>query len=83
MVPRARGGLARWENIVLACVPCNQRKGCRTPEQAGMALRTQPVRPRNLAAPLHVTVQFDPGMPLAWRKFLRDMTYWHGELEEG
>lgn len=82
VVPRARGGLARWENIVLACVPCNQRKGCRTPEEAGMALRADPVRPRTLPGPIHLMLQYDRGMPPSWRKFLRDMTYWHGALEE-
>ena len=48
VVPRAHGGKTTWENIVIACVPCNQRKGGRTPAQAGMRLRTLPVRPKKL-----------------------------------
>lgn len=31
VVPRSQGGRTNWENIVIACVPCNQRKGGRTP----------------------------------------------------
>ena len=27
-------------NLVVACRPCNLRKGARTPEQAGMVLRS-------------------------------------------
>lgn len=48
VVPRKHGGKTVWENIVTSCYPCNDRKGSRTPEQAGMKLRKQPVRPRTL-----------------------------------
>lgn len=27
VVPRARGGVSSWENVVAACEPCNTRKG--------------------------------------------------------
>jgi 5-methylcytosine-specific restriction endonuclease McrA len=27
VLPRKLGGLTTWENIVIACVPCNQAKG--------------------------------------------------------
>src|SRR5262245_53600140 len=30
VLPRALGGKTSWDNIVIACVPCNQRKGGRT-----------------------------------------------------
>lgn len=40
--PKARGGRYTAENIVLACFPCNNQKGCRTPEEAGMPLRPVP-----------------------------------------
>jgi len=46
VVPRAQGGLTTWENVVCCCVPCNRRKGGRTPEQAGVKLRRKPRRPR-------------------------------------
>jgi 5-methylcytosine-specific restriction endonuclease McrA len=46
VVPRAQGGLTTWENVVCSCVPCNRKKGGRTPEQAGVRLRRRPRRPR-------------------------------------
>ena len=82
VVPRALGGTTIWENIVTACVPCNQRKGGRTPEQAGMKLRSTPVKPRRLPETFRVTFAFTKGMPASWRAFLRDYSYWNGELEE-
>jgi 5-methylcytosine-specific restriction endonuclease McrA len=35
VIPIVQGGKKSWENIVTACKPCNQRKGGRTPNQAG------------------------------------------------
>ncbi len=46
VVPRSRGGSTNWENVVCSCVPCNLRKGGRTPEEAGMRLLRHPSRPR-------------------------------------
>ena len=43
--PRSRGGRHGWENVVVACRPCNQRKGDRTPEEAAMPLRLRPRAP--------------------------------------
>lgn len=34
-----------WDNVVTACSACNNRKADRTPEEAGMALRTTPTVP--------------------------------------
>jgi 5-methylcytosine-specific restriction endonuclease McrA len=45
IVPRARGGRNTWRNTVAACGPCNQRKGDRTPAEAGMVLRVRPAAP--------------------------------------
>lgn len=46
VVPRSRGGEHRWENVVAACRRCNTRKGNRSLEQAGLALRRTPLAPR-------------------------------------
>ncbi len=45
VVPRSHGGGDAWTNLVCACVRCNNRKGNRTPEQAGMPLLRPPRRP--------------------------------------
>ena len=34
VVPRSQGGATTWENVVIACAPCNRQKGGRTPAQA-------------------------------------------------
>ena len=81
VVPRAQGGATRWDNIVTACFDCNQRKGNRTPAKAGMRLAMVPVKPRSLPGNPDLTMTYQPGMPLPWKQFLRDVTYWHGELD--
>jgi len=46
VMPRSRGGGDTWENLVTACRVCNLRKGWKTPEEANMALRRRPFRPK-------------------------------------
>lgn len=36
ILPKARGGEHTEDNLVAACVLCNNKKGDRTPEEAGM-----------------------------------------------
>ena len=45
VTPRSLGGTTIWQNLVSACRACNQRKGNRTPEQAGMPLLFVPYVP--------------------------------------
>lgn len=46
VTPRERGGQHTWENLVACCTACNNKKGNRTPQEAGMTLLSQPRRPR-------------------------------------
>lgn len=48
VLPRSRGGPDAWENLVAACVPCNHRKGNKTPDEAGMPLARPPFRPSHV-----------------------------------
>jgi 5-methylcytosine-specific restriction endonuclease McrA len=48
VLPRSRGGKTTWTNIVAACYTCNERKGNRTPEEAGMPLLSIPTKPKVL-----------------------------------
>lgn len=87
VIPRAQGGTTVWNNIVIACHACNQRKAGRTPEQAGMRLRRDPVKPRSLPPRLNLKLIWQEGLPESWRQWLptRDQlashVYWRGELE--
>nr|WP_245846122.1 HNH endonuclease [Longibacter salinarum] len=45
VLPKSRGGRDTWENLVTACVSCNNAKGDRTPEEVGMELDRDPFRP--------------------------------------
>jgi len=42
VVPRSRGGLHSWDNVVAACRRCNLRKGDRLLEHTQMELRRRP-----------------------------------------
>jgi 5-methylcytosine-specific restriction endonuclease McrA len=49
VVPRSRGGLHVWENVVASCRPCNSRKEDRLLHETRMKLRRRPVAPRELS----------------------------------
>jgi 5-methylcytosine-specific restriction endonuclease McrA len=76
VVPRSRGGITSWENIVCACVGCNVRKGGRTPHEARMQLIRQPVKPRR--SPL-LSVKLGNPKYASWRSFV-DSAYWTVDL---
>jgi 5-methylcytosine-specific restriction endonuclease McrA len=82
VVPRVQGGTTTWQNVVVACTPCNQRKAGRTPEQAGMHLLAKPAKPTSLPDSYKLTFTYRKGDPPGWKKYMRDISYWHGELEE-
>ena len=48
VIPRQFGGKHTWQNLVCACVRCNNKKGNRTPEQANMKLKKKPKKPSHL-----------------------------------
>lgn len=43
--PLSRGGRDNWKNVVTACRACNQRKGAKPLEKAGMVMRYVPYVP--------------------------------------
>lgn len=82
VVPRAQGGRTTWENVVCCCVDCNLHKAARTPEQAGMRLLKQPVRPRWTPT---FRGAFEKVRYREWLPFLdlANASYWNVELEDG
>lgn len=76
IVPRSRGGLSTWMNVVVACTRCNARKGGRLPLEAGMRLIREPFVPKK--SPL-LDLKTRATRYASWRKFL-DEAYWSVEL---
>jgi 5-methylcytosine-specific restriction endonuclease McrA len=68
VVPRSRGGETAWENLVACCHECNNRKGNRTPEEAGMKLHRAP-RPFSMHTSRHLMRLLGRGED-QWRKYL-------------
>lgn len=66
--PRSRGGENSPVNIVAACLACNNRKGCRTPEEARMPLLTTQSALR-VKLERVVLCHYAEARP-EWRKFL-------------
>jgi 5-methylcytosine-specific restriction endonuclease McrA len=78
VVPRDRGGLTTWENIVCSCIPCNSRKANRTPPEAGLKLVRKPKRPKWRP---FLEFQFNKTRDESWKHFL-DLAYWNVELSD-
>ena len=78
VLPRARGGVTSWDNVVAACSKCNLSKGSKLLKQSGLSLRKTPRKPgaeelRNMGR------KFPPNhLHESWIDFL----YWDAELQE-
>ena len=73
VVPRSRGGMHSWDNLVSACKPCNHRKGGKLPAEARMSLRKEPREPR---AGRYYTIErrIEGAVTHQWSKFLPGFT---------
>lgn len=45
VVPKSKGGAHMWQNVVLACEKCNQKKGAKLPKDFHLKLSTAPRAP--------------------------------------
>ena len=68
VMPRSRGGESNWENLVACCHRCNNRKGSRLPDEAGMRLMRAP-RPFSLHTSRHL-MRLLGRSDEKWRKYL-------------
>jgi 5-methylcytosine-specific restriction endonuclease McrA len=78
VIPRSRGGIDSWDNLVLACMICNVRKGSRTPDEAHMPLIRRPVKPTWVP---QLGTRIPTSQLVSWQRFL-DAAYWDVELRE-
>ncbi|MFV0411159.1 MAG: HNH endonuclease [Paracoccus sp. (in: a-proteobacteria)] len=77
VVPRSRGGITSWENVVAACSPCNLRKANRPLRHSGMSLKRKPGRPT--VEDMHAMGRRFP--PNHLHKTWMDFLYWDAELD--
>ncbi|MFV0293619.1 MAG: HNH endonuclease [Paracoccus sp. (in: a-proteobacteria)] len=77
VIPRSRGGITSWENVVAACSPCNLRKANRSLKYSGLHLRRTPYRPSSTE--IHAMGRRFP--PNHLHKTWMDFLYWDVELE--
>ncbi len=75
VIPVARGGPKTWENIVTCCVPCNRRKGNRTPAEAGLSLSKNPKAPNGFHHKIRLQLQ-QRMPPESWKDFM----FWNLEV---
>lgn len=72
VVPASQNGKKTWNNMVCACVKCNQRKANRTPTVANMPLLKEPVAPAWL--PSSEIAQTGGVVPTSWLQYLQFKT---------
>ena len=69
-MPSSRGGKNTWLNLVTACKKCNQKKGDKTPDEAGMSLVRPPFKPKTSVLRTVKKSQINP----IWKNYLWGMS---------
>ena len=77
VIPRSKGGMTRWDNVVTACAPCNLKKGGKLAREAKMHPYHEPARPT--VYELHRNGRLFP--PNYLHESWLDYLYWDTELE--
>ncbi|MCK4416908.1 MAG: HNH endonuclease [Candidatus Latescibacteria bacterium] len=66
VIPKNLGGEDSWENMVCACIKCNNKKGHRLPEETEMKLLRTPRKPANVVFIRHIVTISDH----RWKPYL-------------
>jgi len=77
VVPRSRGGVTTWENIVAACQNCNRLKGNFQPHECRMHLMRKPFQPTMIELQVNGRAYPPNFLHESWNDYL----YWDTELE--
>lgn len=67
VLPISRGGENDFENVVTACKTCNNKKGAKTPHEAGLKLLFEPKRPSRMEL-IEALIEH-----LGFKEFLKDI----------
>ena len=66
VIPRSRGGEETWENLVAACVKCNNKKSDKMADEIDMPLLRKPMRPNHVTFISHYVGNLDD----RWKPYL-------------
>lgn len=66
IIPRSQGGEESWENLVTACVNCNNKKDDRPLEVTSMKLLKKPIRPNHITFIKHSINKIEE----SWKPYL-------------
>jgi 5-methylcytosine-specific restriction endonuclease McrA len=67
VIPRSKGGVTSWTNVVTCCSECNHKKGSKMPEDFHLKLMKKPVRPK--WSP-HMVIKSKKDDPAEWSDWL-------------
>lgn len=71
VIPRSRGGLSTWENLVMCCLEVNAQKADRTPEECGLKLTKKPTKPKWSPVYARFARLASTNVPESWKKFIK------------
>jgi len=84
IIPKSKGGIVSWENIVCACVECNHRKSDKSLAASGMRLIRKPFQPTmndlRINPADRIRMQITSRPPKTWEQFLGKM-FWEVTLD--
>jgi 5-methylcytosine-specific restriction endonuclease McrA len=66
IIPKSRGGKETWDNMVVCCARCNNRKGDRFLEDVGLKLNGMPYRP---PSSLYLHMTRISNIPRSWYEY--------------
>lgn len=82
IIPRSKGGLSTWNNLVLACVRCNKRKGNRSLVESHMSLLHKPNEPSPRDPRFNFRLHVRKMHP-SWQDYVdQGWLYWNEELSK-
>ena len=80
ITPVCQGGKSTWDNLAIACMPCNKEKGGRTPAQAGMALLSKPYTPKPTDPRFNFKLHVHKMRP-EWKEW-ESWLYWNAVIDK-
>jgi 5-methylcytosine-specific restriction endonuclease McrA len=65
VIPKSKGGKSTWDNLVTACMKCNNKKDNKTPADVGLRLLSEPKRPHHIQFMMKKTIPCE-----SWKQYL-------------